>query len=57
MTKQSPCARGNVICFSLYCGESLDLVAGPNNGVAKCMLWVDTYHPDNPVSISRGCPD
>ncbi len=37
------CPAGKVICFSLYCGESLDLVAGPNNGVAKCTLWVDTY--------------
>jgi hypothetical protein len=33
--KESPVGKGQVICFSIYCGEDIDFGNGPR-------LWVDT---------------
>jgi len=53
VTKESPCAKGTVICFSLYCGEDsrgeqLDFTPGGHIPGTPCrnMLWVDTLLND-----------
>lgn len=43
MAKESPCARGKVICFSLYGGPDADFTpAERRDGVKRNMIWVDT---------------
>ena len=60
MSKESPCARGKVICFSLFCGSDVDFCDGNNLGEPKTMLWVDTLLDDevrltvDPASIGAG---
>jgi len=46
VAKESPCARGKVICFSLYCGAEVDFFDGQNLDEPKTMLWVDTLLGD-----------
>ena len=46
VTKQSPCAWGRVICFSMYGGPQVDLRADPSVGELQNMLWVDTMLSD-----------
>lgn len=46
VSKESPCARGKVICFSLYCGSNVDFCDGNNLDEPKNMLWVDTLLND-----------
>jgi hypothetical protein len=46
VSKESPCARGKVICFSLFCGSDVDFCDGNNLGEPKTMLWVDTLLDD-----------
>lgn len=46
VTKQSPCAWGTVICFSLYGGPEVDLRADTTAGERQNMLWVDTMLGD-----------
>jgi hypothetical protein len=46
VSKESPCARGKVICFSLFCGNDVDFCDGNNLGEPKTMLWVDTLLND-----------
>ena len=59
VTKESPCAKGKVICFSLYCGESsggqpLDFAPGgsPRGAPRRNMLWIDTLLDDE-VGMQR----
>lgn len=61
VTKESPCAKGTVICFSLFCGddEGVDFTPPAADGgddpntdedaalhPKKNMLWVDTLLND-----------
>jgi len=46
VTKQSPCAWGQVICFSLYGGPEVDFRVDKSSGEAQSMLWVDTMLVD-----------
>lgn len=46
VTKQSPCAWGQVICFSLYGGPEVDFRVDKSSGEAQSMLWVDTMLDD-----------
>lgn len=59
MTKESPCAKGKVISFSLYCGKSvpgkpLDFAPGgsPPGAPHRNMLWIDTLRDDE-VRLQR----
>ncbi|BDA48148.1 probable DNA polymerase I at C-terminar half [Coccomyxa sp. Obi] len=50
VAKESPCGHGTVICFSVYCGEDINLgesVDGqPADGITQSQLWVDTMVDD-----------
>lgn len=55
VTKESPCARGKVICFSLYCGGDVDFFDGNNLDEPKNMLWVDTLLNDEVMPHQGAC--
>ena len=46
VTKQSPCAWGRVICFSIYGGPEVDFRKERGTGEPQNMLWVDTMLDD-----------
>jgi len=46
LSRQSPCAAGQVICFSLYGGPEVDVRADPAVGERQNMIWVDTLLDD-----------
>ena len=46
LSRQSPCAAGQVICFSLYGGPEVDVRADPAMGERQNMIWVDTLLHD-----------
>lgn len=46
LSRQSPCAAGQVICFSLYGGPEVDMRADPTVGERQNMIWVDTLLHD-----------
>ena len=63
VSRQSPCAAGQVICFSLYGGPEVDVRADPAVGVRQNMIWVDTLLGNQvwptaaqPLRWSDSCP-
>jgi len=46
LSRQSPCAAGQVICFSLYGGPEVDVRSNPTVGERQSMIWVDTLLDD-----------
>lgn len=41
LSSESPCGHGDVICFSIYCGDDADFTAGNGPSCQKSHLWVD----------------